>query len=396
MEILIVILLVAVLWAIWYIIFLAKSWNASSEFDKFHLKISKDINEELNKKFFEIMKENRDNEKILKDDLEKFLLDTDKKIEKNLKDNSTIITEKFDLLNKTTNESLENISDKVDKRLEKWFEKTNETFNKIIERLAKIDEAQKNIDKLSGEVVSLQNVLTDNKTRGIFWEVQLHSILQNIFGEKNDIMYEMEFEFKETKTRVDSVVKTTQGYICIDSKFPLVHYQRMTDKKLPESERLSAEKDFKIAVKKQIDEIATKYIIKDVTIDQAFMFIPAEAIFAEINAYHPKLIEYAHANNVSIVSPTTLMAMLTIVATAMRSLETQKQAKVIQVELGKLWVEFGRFETRWTKFTKDFRAVWKDIDDIDVTNRKIISRFSSVEKLELEDIDTDRLLEWWK
>jgi len=115
------------------------------------------------------------------------------------------------------------------------------------------------------------------------------------------------------------------------------------------------------------------------------MFIPAEAIFAEINAYHPKLIEYAHSKSVSIVSPTTLMAMLTIVATAMRSLETQKQAQVIQVELGKLSTEFGRFETRWNKFTKDFKSVGKDIDDIDVTNRKIISRFSSVENLELDD-----------
>lgn len=392
MEILIIILLIAILGWLAFIIFNTKKTDNSSEFDKFHLKISRDISEELNKKFVTIMKENRENEKILKDDLEKFLKDTDNKIEKNLKDNSNIIVEKFDLLNKTTKDSLEDISDKVDKKLEKWFEKTNETFSKIIERLAKIDEAQKNIDKLSTEVVSLQNVLTDNKTRWIFWEVQLYSILQNIFWEKNDKMYEMEFEFKETKTRVDAVVKTQQGYICIDSKFPLVHYQRMTDKSLSDDERKNSEKEFKIWIKKQIDEISSRYIIKDVTIEQAFMFLPAEAIFAEINAYHPKLIEYAHSKNVSIVSPTTLMAMLTIVATAMKSLETQKQAQVIQVELSKLWTEFGRFETRWNKFTKDFKSVGKDIDDIDITNKKIISRFTSVEKLELDDIQDKKII----
>lgn len=389
MEILIVLLLISILWWLAFIILSNNKSNNSSEFDKFHLKISRDISDELNKNFVSIMKENRDNEKILKDDLEKFLLDTDKKIEKNLKDNSNIITEKFDSLNKTTKDSLENISDKVDKKLEKWFEKTNETFSKIIERLAKIDEAQKNIDKLSWEVVSLQNVLTDNKTRGIFWEIQLHSILQNIFWEKNDKMYEMEFEFKQTKTRVDSVVKTPQGYICIDSKFPLWYYEKMVDKSLSEEERNKAKKDFVSTIKSEVNSISSKYIIKDVTMEQAFMFIPAEAIFADINAYfYKEIIEYAHSKNVSIVSPTTLMAMLTIVATSIRSLETQKQAQIIQVELSKLWTEFWRFETRWNKFTKDFKSVGKDIDDIDVTNRKIISRFSSVENLELED--------WWE
>ena len=310
------------------------------------------ITEKIDWKFSKILKENRENEQVLLGNLEKFM---------------------------------DNISDKVDKKLESGFEKTNKTFNNIIERLAKIDEAQKNIDKLNTEVISLQNVLTDNKTRWIFGEVQLQSILEWVFGENNSKMYEMQYHFKQNNTSVDAVVKTSRGLICIDAKFPLVHYQKMSNKDLKKEERKEAEKFFIAAVKKQIMEISSKYIIKDTTLDQAFLFLPAEAIFAEINAYYPQIIEFAQKNNISIVSPTTLMAMLTIVANAMRSLETQKQAQVIQTELAKLSGDFGRFETRWNKFTKDFKSVWKDISDIDITNQKIISRFGGIERLELEE-----------
>jgi len=310
------------------------------------------VNEKLDAKFATILKENRQNEQTLLKNLESFL---------------------------------NNISEKVDKKLESWFEKTNKTFNNIIERLGKIDEAQKNIDKLNTEVISLQNVLTDNKTRWIFWEVQLQSILEGVFGEKNKKMFEMQYHFKQNNTQVDAVVKTSRWLICIDAKFPLVHYQTMTHPDSSKSDKKEASKLFIAAVKKQIIEISSKYIIKDTTLEQAFLFLPAEAIFAEINAYYPQLIEFAQKHNISIVSPTTLMAMLTIVANAIRSLETQKQAQVIQSELSKLSDDFWRFETRWNKFTKDFKSVWKDINDIDITNKKIISRFWAVERLELEE-----------
>lgn len=321
------------------------------------------INEKINSKFTKIIENNKDSEINLIKNLENFLEKSDKKLSNNL----------------------EQISDKVDKKLESGFEKTNKTFESIISRLAKIDEAQKNIDKLNTQVVSLQNVLTDNKTRWIFWEVQLQSILENIFWEKNDKIYQMQYHFKSNNSQVDAVIKTAQWLICIDAKFPLENYRKMNDKSLWELERKESEKLFIIWIKKQITEISSKYIIQWETLEQAFLFLPAEAIFAEINAYYPQVIEFAQKNNISIVSPTTLMAMLTIIANAIRSLETQKQAQVIQTELSKLNQDFGRFETRWNRFTKDFKSVWKDIDDIDITNKKIISRFSAVERLELEE-----------
>jgi len=321
------------------------------------------INEKINSKFSKIIEKNKDSEINLIKNLENFLEKSDKKLQNNL----------------------EQISDKVDKKLNDGFEKTNKTFENIILRLAKIDEAQKNIDKLNTQVVSLQNVLTDNKTRWIFGEVQLQSILENVFGEKNNKIYEMQYFFKSNNTQVDAVIKTPKWLICIDAKFPLENYRKMNDKNFDEIERKQAEKLFISWLKKQITEISSKYIIEWETLNQAFLFLPAEAIFAEINAYFPQILEFAQQNNISIVSPTTLMAMLTIIANALRSVETQKQAKIIQEELSKLSNDFSRFEIRWNKFRKDFKSVWKDIDDIDITNKKIISRFNSVEKLEFSE-----------
>lgn len=114
------------------------------------------------------------------------------------------------------------------------------------------------------------------------------------------------------------------------------------------------------------------------------MFIPAEAIFAEINAYYTDIIEYAYSKKVTIVSPTTLMAMLTIILNILKTIETQKQAKIIQEELEKLSKEFDRFNTRWTSLTKDFEKVHKDIKNIDITSSKIINKFDKINKLEFK------------
>ncbi len=344
-----------------------------------------EMTEKLESKFWKLLKENRENQNSLQDNLEKFLNKTDSTIEKNLKNNTDTISSQFKELTTSTKDSLEHIGQKVDKKLEKWFEKTNETFQNIISRLAKIDQAQKNIDKLNTEVVSLQNVLTDNKTRGIFGEVQLQSILENVFWENNKKIYEMQYHFKENNTQVDAVIKTPKWLICIDAKFGLGHYEKMRNRERSKEKRKESEKFFIAWIKKQIIEISSKYILPNITLDHAFLFLPAEAIFAEINAYYPQISEFAHKNHVSIVSPTTLMAMLTIIANTIRGIETQKQAQVIQTELTKLSSDFGRFEYRWNKFTKDFKTVWKDIDDIDITNKKIISRFGWIERLELKE-----------
>ena len=203
------------------------------------------------------------------------------------------MNDNFNGLNDRMGKKLTQINDKVNERLDDNFAKTNKTFTNILERLSKIDEAQKKIDTLSTDIVSLQSILTDKKSRGIFGEVNLKHILVSIFGEKNDNVYRLQYSLPNG-TIADSVIFAPEplGTVAIDSKFPLEHYQKMVDKNLPQVDRNVYEKAFKMDVKKHIDAIASKYIIPGVTSDQAIMFLPAEALFAEINAYHNDLVEY--------------------------------------------------------------------------------------------------------
>ena len=209
------------------------------------------------------------------------------------------LTKDFSELSEKQDKKLLMMNDKMNERLDQNFEKTNKTFTNVLERLSKIDEAQKKIDSLSTDIVSLQGILTDKKTRGIFGEVNLKHVLSSVFGEKNDNIYRLQY-LMPNGTIVDSILfaPSPLGTIGIDSKFPLENYRNMVDKRLSIAEREKYEKLFKADVKKHIDAISEKYIIPGVTTNQAIMFLPAEAIFAEINADHQDLIDYAYKKRV--------------------------------------------------------------------------------------------------
>ena len=296
--------------------------------------------------------------------------------------------EDFIKMNERIEHRLNQIDNKVNERLDVNFEKTNKTFGDVLERLSKIDEAQKKIDSLSSDIVSLQGILTDKKSRGIFGEVNLNHILASVFGEKNDKVYRTQFSF-DNNTIADAVVFAPEplGLVAIDSKFPLENYRIMVDKKFDKASRDTAEKLFKQDVKKHIDAIADKYIIPGVTSDQVIMFLPAEAIFAELNAYHNDIIEYAYKKRVWITSPTTLMSTLTTIEVIIKNSERDKYAKVIQSELSKLSVEFGRYKERWDKLSRSIETVSKDVEDIHITTDKITKRFDSINGVEIEKIE---------
>ena len=297
---------------------------------------------------------------------------------------SRVVNEDFNKLNETIINRLNNINDKVNERLDVNFEKTNKTFTNILERLSKIDEAQKKIDSLSGEIVSLQSVLTDKKTRGIFGETNLNYILDSVFG-KNDRIYQTQYSLGNGYI-CDAILFAPEplGTICIDSKFPLENYRRMTDRSLSSSEREAATKLFKIDVKKHIDAIKTKYIVPGTTSGEAIMFLPAEAIFAEINAYHPDLVKYSYQSKVWITSPTTLMSTLTIISMILKNMERDKYAKVIHTELNKLGIEFDRYKDRWDKLSRSIDTVSKDVKDIHTTTEKITKRFDAINSVNVE------------
>lgn len=293
----------------------------------------------------------------------------------------------FEKLNEKIENRLIQINDRVNTRLDENFEKSNKTFTNILERLSKIDEAQKKIDNLSSDIISLQSVLTDKKTRGIFGEINLKNIMYNIFGE-NDKIYKMQYKFDNERI-ADCVLFAPEplGLIAIDSKFPLENYQNMVDKKNENTVRDQAEKLFRIDMKKHIDAIASKYIIQGITSDQAILFLPAEAIFAEVNAYHQDIVEYAYKKRVWITSPTTLISTLTTIQIIMKNIERDKYTSVIHNELNLLSNEFGRYKERWDKLYRSIETVSKDVKDIYTTTDKITKRFNSINQVEMEKID---------
>ena len=329
---------------------------------------------------------------LLKKDDDKDIVERLGKLEKNVSndladfkfDINKYLMNDFDKLNEKIEQKLMLINDKVNERIDQNFEKTNKTFNNILERLTKIDEAQKKIDSLSSEIVGLQSVLTDKKTRGIFGEVNLNYILTSVFGEKKGNIYDIQHTMSNGSI-ADSILFAPEplGTICIDSKFPLENYERMTDKSLPNIERETATKMFKMDVKKHIDAISSKYIIPGETADEAIMFLPAEAIFAEINAYHPELLKYSYEKRVWICSPTTLMSTLTIIQMILKNIERDKYAQVIHIELNKLSKEFEKYRERWDKLSRSIDTVTKDIKDINITTEKITKRFDSINSVDV-------------
>lgn len=294
----------------------------------------------------------------------------------------------FGLLNDKMEQRLHMMNDRLNERLDENFEKTNKTFTSVLERLTKIDEAQKKIDSLSTDIVSLQSVLTDKKTRGIFGEVNLQNIMTNVFGEKNDKVYRMQYSFPNG-TIVDCALFAPEplGLIGIDSKFPLENYRMMVDKQNSEGKRNEAIKAFRTDMKKHIDAIATKYIIEGTTSDQAILFLPAEAIFAEVSAYHTDVIDYAYKKRVWITSPTTLISTLTTIQVIMKNIERDKYATIIHKELSLLSEEFRRYKDRWDKLSRSIDAVNRDVKDIHTTTEKITKRFSSINDVEMENLD---------
>ena len=299
----------------------------------------------------------------------------------------------FNTLNDKMEARLNAINDKVNERLDQNFEKTNKTFTSVLERLSKIDEAQKKIETLSSDIVSLQSILTDKKSRGIYGEVNLKHIMENVFG-VNDRIYKLQCSLPNT-TIADCVLYAPEplGTIIIDSKFPLENYQMMVDKKIPQADRTMYEKQFKIDVKKHIDAISSKYIIPGITSDQAIMFLPAEAIFAEINAYHSDILDYAYRKKVWICSPTTLISTLSVIQMIIKNIERDKYTSIIHEELNKLGIEFSRYKERWDKLAKSIQTVNRDVESVHVTTEKISKKFdliSGVEVAKLEDGSSEK------
>ncbi len=310
---------------------------------------------------------------------------------KTLAQSSEQMTLRIDGLTKSTDERLQEISGQVEKRLAEGFEKTTKTFSDILKRLALIDDAQKKITELSTNVVSLQEVLADKRSRGAFGEVQLNGLIRNVLPEKG---FKLQHTLSNGKI-ADCVLflpKPT-GNVVIDSKFPLESYRKMMDNELAELDRKVALRQFKVDIKKHINDISEKYLIDNETADGAIMFIPAEAIFSEIHGHQSDLVEYANKKRVWLASPTTLMAILTTARSVLKDEATRQQIHIIQAHLSGLAQDFNRFKDRFANLAKHIDQAAIDVKQIHTSANKISTRFEKIEQVELTNEEAVELID---
>ncbi len=277
---------------------------------------------------------------------------------------------------------LQNLTHQVNHRLSEGFEKTSATFIDVVKRLAIIDEAQKKITELSQHVVSLQDVLVDKRARGAFGEVQLATLIANVLPSQH---YSLQYTLSNQK-RADCILflPDPTGNLVIDAKFPLEGYQRLMNTESTSLERKSLQQQFRQDMQKHIKDIAEKYILPPETTDSAIMFIPAESIFAEVHANYPEIIALSQRLKVWLVSPSTLMAVLTTAKAVLKDDATRKQVHIIQQHLHALANDFQRFEKRMDKLTKHIDLAHQDVNDVNTSAKKITLRFQRIEAVDLD------------
>lgn len=321
--------------------------------------------------------------KTLQESVQNSMLEVRRQVTEALNQHANLLGQRVTQLTQSTDQHLKEISGQVEKRLSAGFEKTTATFIDVIKRLALIDEAQKKITELSVNVVNLQSIFADKRARGAFGEVQLTDLVR-------DVLPEQHFSLQHTLSngkRADCLLQLPEptGHIAIDAKFPLENYRQMMDINLSDAARQSWEQQFKKDIQKHICDIAEKYIIPGETADSALMFVPAEAIFAEIHAHYPDLVAVAQKAHVWIVSPTTIWAILTTARAVIKDVATRKQVHLIQQHLHGLNEDFSRFKKRMDKLAQHIRQAHEDTQEVHVSSCKISAHFSRIEKVDLID-----------
>lgn len=283
-----------------------------------------------------------------------------------------------------TNENLYLMEKNMSQTMIHGYENTHKVFSQVMQEMGKLDEGQKNLKELSYSIVDIQRVLTDKKTRGIFGEIELYNMLENVMGNDNH-RYRKQYKLSNGFI-ADAVLfgKEPLGLICIDSKFPLENYNRLMN-----SQRKDEQKKyhdiFCTDVKKHIKVIAQKYIIPQETADFAYMFLPAEAIYSYIYAQCDDVVKYSYENKVYMVSPTTLMSYITAIKAIYLGVERNENLANMQKELQKLQVEFERFEKRYQNIQVDFNKCYEDMRLLSITASKLLMRFREIENVQIKD-----------
>ena len=380
MDIVIIVLLVVMLLAMAVMVFfiVRKKSSPNSTPDNVDRLVEKTVESVMAKQMKDFANELANNNQKSQENLTKFELQTQE-----------FLSKRIEALNNQLNDKIQILDKKVDEKLEKGFKGTSESMAQVRERLQAIDDAQKQMEGLGKEVVSLKQVLEGNQSRGQYGEYQLSMVLHNVFGDTVGC-YEEQYTMKKVKdgdnVRADAVVFMPEPnkMICIDSKFPFQDYKRLFEAESDE-EKVTLTKEFGNAVKKHITAIKDKYIVENKTAPEALMFIPNDGVFAFVHHELQDVVEYARQQRVVITSPSTLPAILVTINMVRIDAERAKNAKEISKHLAKLGKDFEMFGREWESLSKQLESATKSREKLDSRVSKITGKFDSLSAAELID-----------
>ncbi|MGI3125690.1 DNA recombination protein RmuC [Nitratireductor sp. PBL-C9] len=288
-------------------------------------------------------------------------------------------------LTRALSERLDGMSTRLGQSINQQTKSTHENLAKLQERLAVIDTAQNNIQSLAGQVVQLQQILSNKQTRGAFGQSRMEAIIA-------DGLPHGAYEFQATLSngsRPDCVVKMPNDApsLVIDAKFPLEAWNAIRAASEGEGGSPEARKGAEAAFRRDIDvhirAISEKYLLTGETQDTAFMFVPSESIFAEIHENFENLVQRAHRARVVIVSPSLLMLSIQVIQAVLKDARMREQAHLIQAEVVRLMQDVGRLDERVRKLQTHFMQANRDIDQILTSTEKVTKRGEKIEALEL-------------
>ncbi|WP_226625869.1 DNA recombination protein RmuC [Alloyangia pacifica] len=261
--------------------------------------------------------------------------------------------------------------------------RTAHSLGQLQERLKTIDEAQENITRLSGDVLSLQDILSNKQTRGAFGEIQLNDIVSKALPPDS---YAMQATLSNGR-RADCLIKLPEppGHIVIDAKFPLEAYEMLRRAETPEAKQRAGQA-FRMSVRKHLRDISDRYILDGETADSALMFLPSEAVYAELHATFPEVVREGFGLRVWIVSPTTCMATLNTLRAVLKDARMREQAGAIRRELGLLHQDVERLGARVENLDRHFGMAAKDLSEIRISAEKAGRRAQKLDNFDFEDL----------
>lgn len=280
---------------------------------------------------------------------------------------------------------LNEVQAKMSESLQGTSVRTARSLGDLLQRLETIDKAQENLEKLSGNVLSLQDILSNKQTRGAFGEIQLHDIVQKALPTS---AFTMQATLSNGK-RADCLIHLPlpPGPIAIDSKFPLEAYEALRSAKTPRQTQEAAQ-SFRITVRSHIKAICEKYIIEGETADGALMFLPSEAVYAELHANFPDLVREGFAAKVWIVSPTTCMATLNTMRAILKDARMRQESNAIRKELSLLYGDVERLGNRVENLDRHFLQAARDVEEIKISSEKARKRAKRLDNFDFEELSS--------